>query len=192
MYAAEVPKGSTYQLIAAWLLLAEGGVGLVFLPIIVLSTKTNIDPAEIAAFAIGCALSLGAGALLYSKWAWSWWLALAVSVAVPAWLFATGGLTSEKEGYIAAGFGAATVLMLLLGRRAAGRPNAMALASANIPFRVKVGIVWLAIGILLATLAPEIVRCIAGRCHEVWPAVSLCSIGNDDSIVGWVVLMSRR
>jgi len=103
VYAAEVPKGSTYQLIAAWLLLAEGGVGLVFLPIIVLSTKTNIDPAEIAAFAIGCALSLGAGALLYSKWAWSWWLALAVSVAVPAWLFATGGLTSEKEGYIATG-----------------------------------------------------------------------------------------
>jgi polar amino acid transport system permease protein len=97
-------------------------------------------------------LCLGAGALLYSKWAWSWWVALAVALAVPAWLFATGGLTSEREGYIAAGFSAATVLMLLLGRRAAGRPNAMALASANIPFRVKVGVVWLAIFFVIAVM----------------------------------------
>jgi polar amino acid transport system permease protein len=103
-------------------------------------------------FALGCVCCLGAGALLYSKWAWSWWVALAVALAVPAWLFATGGLTSEKEGYLAAGFGAATVLTLLLGRRAAGRPNAMALASANIPFRIKVGIVWLAIFFVIAVM----------------------------------------
>ena len=62
-YSAEVPRGSTFQLIAAWLLLAEGGVGLVFLPIIVFSTKTNIAPGRIAGFAFGCVLCLGATTL---------------------------------------------------------------------------------------------------------------------------------
>jgi polar amino acid transport system permease protein len=95
---------------------------------------------------------LGAGALLYSKWAWSWWLAAAVAIAVPAWLLSTGGLTARSEGYIAAAFGGAIVIMLLLGRRAAGHPDAMALVSANIPFKVKVWIVWVAITFVIAVM----------------------------------------
>jgi polar amino acid transport system permease protein len=139
-------------LLAAWLLLAEGGVGLVFLPIIVLSTKENIAPGKIAVFGLGCVLCLGAGALLYSKWAWSWWLAAVVAIAVPAWLLSTGGLTARSEGYFAAAFGGAIVIMLLLGRRAAGHPDAMALVSANIPFKVKVWIVWVAITFVIAVM----------------------------------------
>src|SRR5262249_22203964 len=92
------------------------------------------------------------GALLYSKWGWSWWVALAVAVAVPAWLFATGGLTSEKEADAATGFAVATVLMLLLGRRAAGHPHAVALADADIPLRVEARIVWLAICFIIAVM----------------------------------------
>ena len=95
---------------------------------------------------------MGAGALLYSKWAWSWWLAAAVAIAVPAWLLSTGGLTARSEGYIAAAFGGAIVIMLLLGRRAAGHPDAMALVSANIPFKVKVWIVWVAITFVIAVM----------------------------------------
>jgi len=65
-----------------------------------------------------------------------------------------GGLTTSFEGYAACLLGAIAVTMLLLGRRAAGRPEAMALASAAIPFRLKVGLVWLAIFLVIAlTLA---------------------------------------
>jgi len=148
----EVPRGSTFQLIAAWLLLAEGGVGLVFLPIIVFSTKTNIAAGKIAAFAVGCLACLAAGALLYSRWVWSWWIALLVALGVSGWLLSTSGLTSTSEGYVSIGFAVAIAVCLVLGRRAAGKPDAMQLASANIPFRIKVGIVWLAIFFMIAVM----------------------------------------
>ena len=122
------------------------------MPIIVFSTKTNIAPGEIGAFTLGCLLCLGAGALLYSRWAWSWWVALAAAIAAPAWLVPTGGLTSDTEGYVAAGLGVAIVVCLLLGRRAAGHAEAMVLASANIPFKVKVWIVWVAIFFVIAVM----------------------------------------
>jgi polar amino acid transport system permease protein len=150
--SGDVPRGSVFQLIAAWLLLAEGGIGLAFLPIIVFSTKTNIAPSRIAAFALGCVLSLGAGAFLYSRWAWSWWFALAVAIGTAAWLLSTGGLTSRSEGDVAIGFAVAVAILLVLGRRAAGHPEAMALASANIPFKAKVWIVWIAIFFVIAVM----------------------------------------
>ena len=143
-------RGSTFQLIAAWLLLAEGGIGLVFLPIIVFSTKTNVAPGKISGFAAGCVLCLGAGVLLYSRWSWSWWVALGVAVGTRRYLVSSRGLTAESEGYVPGGFAAIEIVFLVLGRRAAGRPEAMALASANIPFRVKVAVVWLAIFFMLA------------------------------------------
>ena len=146
-YSAEVPPGSIFQLIAAWLLLAEGGIGLVFLPIIVFSTKTNVAPGKISGFAAGCVLCLGAGVLLYSRWSWS---IADLAVGTAAYLVSSRGLTAESEGYVAAGFAAIEIVFLVLGRRAAGKPEAMALASANIPFRVKVAVVWLAIFFMLA------------------------------------------
>jgi polar amino acid transport system permease protein len=147
-----VPRGTNFQLVGAWLLLAEGGIGFVFLPIIVLSTKADIAPGRIAGFAVGCVLCLVAGGLLYSRWAWSWWFALVVAVAAPAWLVSTGGVTSRSEGYVGVGFAAAVVIMLLLGHKAAGKPEAMALASANIPFKAKVWIVWIAIAFVIAVM----------------------------------------
>jgi polar amino acid transport system permease protein len=151
-YSAEVPRGSTFQLIAAWLLLAEGGIGLVFLPIIVFSTKTNVAPGKIAGFAAGCVLCLGAGVLLYSRRSWAWWVAFGVAVGTAVYLVSSGGLTAVSEGYVATAFAAVEVVFLVLGRRAAGKPEAMALASANIPFRVKVIVVWLAIFFMLAVI----------------------------------------
>ncbi len=151
-YSIELPRGSTFQLIAAWLLLAEGAVGFVFGPIIVYSDTTDIAVGRIATFALGSALCMVAGALLYSRWRWAWWLALAVALAAPAWLLSTRGLTSISEGYVAAGFAMVQVVALLLGRRAAGRPEAMAIASANIPFRVKVAIAWVSIFFLIGVV----------------------------------------
>ncbi len=144
-YSTDIPKGSRFELIAAWLLLAEGGIGLVFAPVIIFSEPVEIPVGRILSFLACCVLCLLAGALLYSKYRWSWWLAVAVAVAVPIWLIAIGGLKYSPEGYVAAGFSAAEVLCLLVGRRAAGRPDAMALSSADIPFRAKVAIVWAAI-----------------------------------------------
>jgi len=144
-YSAEVPRGTRSLLIAAWVLLAEGGVGLIFQPIIIFSSQRNVAAPSIAGFTVCLVLCLVAGGLLFSRWAWSWWFAAAVAAVVPAWLIATGGMTSDTEGYIAAGFSAVEVILLLLGRRAAGRSEALAISSADIPFRLKVGIVWAAL-----------------------------------------------
>jgi polar amino acid transport system permease protein len=151
-YSADVPRGSTFQLVAAWLLLAEGGIGLVFAPVIVFSTATDIAPGRIIAFALACALCIGAGALLYSRWRWAWWFALGVTIAVPVWLVASGGLKYEGEGYAAAAFSVLQIAALVLGQRAAGRPDAMAISSANIPFRLKVTIVWGGIFFILGVI----------------------------------------
>jgi polar amino acid transport system permease protein len=151
-YSAEIPRGSTFQLLAAWLLLAEGGIGLVFAPVIVFSTPTNLPPSRIAAFVACAGLCVVAGALLFTRWRVSWWIALGVAVAVPVWLVAIGGLKDPIEGRIAAGFSVAVIAGLLLGRRAAGRPDAMALSSAAIPFRLKVAVVWAAIFFLLGVI----------------------------------------
>jgi polar amino acid transport system permease protein len=151
-YSAEVPRGSTFQLIAAWLLLAEGGVGLVFAPVIVYSTPTNIAPGRIAAFDVACVLCIAAGAALFSRWRWGWWFAVAVTIAVPAWLLATGGLKYEWEGTAAAVFSVLQIAGLVLGHRAAARPDAMAISSANISFRLKVAIVWAGIFFILGVI----------------------------------------
>jgi polar amino acid transport system permease protein len=151
-YSAEVPRGSTFQLIAAWLLLAEGGIGLVFAPVIVFSTPTDIAPGRIVAFVLAGALCIGAGAVLFSPWRWGWWFTLAVTIAVPVWLLTSGGLKYEWEGSAAAAFSVLQLAGLVLGRRAAGRPDAMAICSATIPFRIKVAIVWAGIFFLLAVI----------------------------------------
>ena len=144
-YVSEVLRGSTFELLAAWLLLAEGALALAFLPVIVFTSNLDIPLGDIAIFGIlgGCLL-LG-GALLYSRWAITWWVALAAAVAAPAWLVADKGLTSWAEVWIGIGLAGVQVLFLFLGRRAAGKPDSLALASAKIPFRLKVTLVWLAI-----------------------------------------------
>jgi polar amino acid transport system permease protein len=135
-------------------LLAEGGIGLVFLPVVIYSTKTDIPPAKIGAFTGACVVCLVAGGLLYTRWAWSWWVAFVVPIGAAFWLVSIGGVTSSSQGSAAVGFAIAVPVLLLLGRRAAGRPEAMSLASASVPFRLKVGLVWLAIfamiGVVLA------------------------------------------
>ena len=68
------------------------------------------------------------------------------------WLLSTSGLTSNAQAYVSSVFAVAIVVCLLLGRRAAGKPEAIQLASANIPFRIKVGIVWLAIFFMIGTI----------------------------------------
>jgi polar amino acid transport system permease protein len=153
-YVSEVLRGSTSLLMAAWLLLAEGALALIFLPVIIFTSDVQIPPGDIASFAILGAFLLVGGTLIYSRWAAAWWIALASALAAAAWLVADRGLTSWAEVFIGVGLAIAQVLFLILGRRAAGKPDSLALASARIPFRLKVTLVWLAtfamIGLFLA------------------------------------------
>lgn len=144
-YLSEIPQGSTFELMAAWLLMAEGALALIFLPVIIFTSDLDIPPGDIATFGtLGVSLLLG-GALLYSRWAATWWVALAAALAAAAWLVADKGLNSWSEVYVGVGLAIVQVLFLILGRRAAGKPDSLALASAKIPFRLKVTLVWLAI-----------------------------------------------
>ncbi|MEP6973743.1 MAG: amino acid ABC transporter permease [Actinomycetota bacterium] len=149
---SEVPRGTLSLLSGAWLLLTEGGLGLLFLPVIIFTTKTDLPPTDIAAFGVCSLACLGAGALLYSRRTWSIWPGIAVPIGVAAWLLASGGLTSQGQGVLAGVFAVVVTVLLLIGHLAAGHPDAMALASAGIPFRLKVGLVWAAIFLVIGIL----------------------------------------
>jgi polar amino acid transport system permease protein len=147
--AEDVPRAATFELLAAWVLLAEGAIALVFLPVLVFTADYDIPRGDIATFAACGVACLVAGGLLYSRWAWSWWLALAATVGTAAWAISDRGLVSWTEVYVACGFAVADVALLLLGRRAAGNPNALALASARISFRLKVAVVWVSVFLII-------------------------------------------
>ena len=148
-YSAEIPRGSLFLLLAAWIVLAEGALALLFLPVLVFASDQNIAPSKIVTFSVLGIACLVAGGLLYTRWRPAGWLAAAAPAASAAWLVSTGGLSSSREGDIASVFAAVVLLFLVLGRRAVGKPEAMALASARISFRLKVTVVWLSIFFVL-------------------------------------------
>ncbi len=147
-YLEDVPR-ATFLLFASWTLLLEGALLLVFLPILIFSTKAIIPPADIALFAAAGVACLVGGAAIYVPRRWTWWVALAAAVGAGGYLLAVGGLTSDREGYVAAGLSAVAVILLLLGSSAAGNSEALALAAGRIPFRVKVTATWIAVFFIL-------------------------------------------
>lgn len=151
-FDGDVPSGSSFLLVAAWLMLAEGGITLLFAPILVFSAETNIDPTKIALFSLCGVLLLVAGAMLFTHLVWSWWLALGITIGTALWVGASGGLTGRFEAAVAGAFGAIEIVLLILGRKTAGKPEAMALTSARVPFRVKVTIVWVSIFFLIGLM----------------------------------------
>jgi polar amino acid transport system permease protein len=143
------PPRAVALLLAAWVILLEGALILVFMPVLIFTTKEILPPSEIVAFGLAGAACLVGGGLVYVPRRWTWWAALASTVAVAAYLVAVGGLASAREGYVAAVLSAIAVLLLLLGFPAAGNTEALSLASARIPFRIKVTAVWIAIFFML-------------------------------------------
>jgi polar amino acid transport system permease protein len=143
------PPSAKYLLFGAWVLFTEGAMALVFLPVLVFSTKANIPPGRIALFALVGVLCLVGGGLVYVSGAWSWWGALASAVVSAGYLLAVQGLTSSREAYVATVLSSVAVVLLLVGRSAAGDAEALALASARLPFRLKVALVWAAIFFML-------------------------------------------
>ncbi len=131
------------------MILLQGALVVIFLPILVFSTKENIPPVDILAFGGVGLLCLLGGGLLYVARRWTWWVALGATLASAGYLLAVGGFTSAREGYAAAALTAIAVLLLLIGRAAAGNTEALALASARIPFRVKVAATWIGIFFIL-------------------------------------------
>ena len=147
-YLQDVPR-ATFLLLASWTILLEGALLLVFLPILVFSTRAIIPPGDIALFAAAGVACLIGGAAIYVPRRWTWWVAIAAAVGAGGYLLAVGGLTSDREGYVAAALSAVAVVFLLLGATAAGNSEALAIASSRIPFRVKVTATWVAIFFIL-------------------------------------------
>ena len=115
---------ATYLLLGSWVILLQGALILLFLPILVFSTKENIAAADIAMFGLAGVVSLVGGGILYLAHRWTWWVALAATVACSGYLLAVGGLTAQAEGYVATALAVAAVVLLVIGKRAAGNAEA--------------------------------------------------------------------
>ena len=140
----EIPQAK-FLLFASWVIILQGALIALFLPILVFSTTENIPPADIAMFGFVGVVSLVGGSSLYVARRWTWWVALGATALCGGYLVAVGGLTDQREGYLAVALSVAGVVLLVLGKAAAGRTEAIALASARVPFRLKVTAVWIAI-----------------------------------------------
>jgi polar amino acid transport system permease protein len=151
---AQEPPSAKYLLFGSWVLATEGALALVFLPVLVFSTKDTIPPSDIALFGLVGVVCLAGAGLLYVRRAWTWWLALAAAIGAAGYLLTVGGLTSTREANAAAVLSAIAVVLPVLGKSSAGNADALALASARVPFRLKVTLVWVAvffmIGLFLA------------------------------------------
>ena len=145
----EEPPRAVALLLAAWVIMLQGALILIFLPVLVFTTKDIIPPGNILAFGLAGAVALAGGGLVYVPRRWTWWTALAATVACAAYLLSVGGLASAREGYFASALTGVAVILLLLGYPAAGNTEALSLASARIPFRIKVTAVWIAIFFML-------------------------------------------
>jgi len=143
------PPRAVALLLAAWVIMLQGALILIFLPVLVFTTKDIVPPSNIATFALAGVVALVGGGLVYVPRRWTWWTALASTIACAAYLVAVGGLSSAREGYVAAALTAIAVILLLLGFPAAGNTDALSMASARIPFRIKVTAVWIAIFFML-------------------------------------------
>ena len=144
----ELPQAK-YLLLGSWVLLLQGALITLFLPILVFSTQENIPPEHIGLFGLMGVLCIGGGGLIYVARPWTWWTAIAATLISSAYLLAAGGLTAEREAYVSVALGVVTLILLVLGKAAAGRTEALALASAKIPFRLKVTGTWVAIFFIL-------------------------------------------
>ena len=140
----EIPQAK-FLLFASWVIILQGALIALFLPILVFSTTENIPPADIAMFGLAGVVGIAGGSMLYVAHRWTWWVALASTAVCGGYLVAVGGLTDQREGYLAVAFSVAGVVLLVLGKAAAGKTEAIALASARVPFRLKVTAVWIAI-----------------------------------------------
>src|SRR3954465_819131 len=121
------PPRAVALLLASWVILLQGALILIFLPVLIFTTKDVIAPGDIVSFGVDGVVCVVGGALVYVPRRWTWWAALAATVASGAYLLAVGGLVSAREGYVAAGFSAIAVVLLLLGSAAAGNTEALSL-----------------------------------------------------------------
>jgi polar amino acid transport system permease protein len=145
----EEPPRAVVLLLASWVILLQGALIVIFLPVLIFTTKDVIPAGSIVGFGLAGVVALVGGGLVYVPRRWTWWTALAATIACAAYLVSVGGLASPREGYLAAALSGLAVILLLLGFPAAGNTEALSLASARIPFRIKVTGVWLAIFFML-------------------------------------------
>jgi hypothetical protein len=136
-------------LLGSWTALLEGALLIVMLPVLVLSTRADIPPRDIGLFAVAGVACLIGGAAVYVPRRSAWWLAIAAPVAAGIYLGWFDDIASSWQSAVSVALSALAAVLLLVGRPAAGNSEAIALAGARIPFRVKVTATWIAIFFLL-------------------------------------------
>ncbi|HEX3299246.1 MAG TPA: amino acid ABC transporter permease [Actinomycetota bacterium] len=143
------PPRAVALLLASWVIMLQGALIVIFLPVLVFTTKDVTPPGTIVSFGLVGVMALVGGGLIYVPRRWTWGTALLATVGCAGYLLASGGLASPREGYLAAGLTGIAVILLVLGYPAAGNTEALSMASARIPFRLKVTAVWIAIFFML-------------------------------------------
>src|SRR5215213_11320615 len=111
----EMPQAK-YLLFASWVILLQGSLIALFVPILVFSAKENIPPAEIVMVGLMGVLALVGGGVLYLAHRWTWWVAFAGTLVCGGYLIAVGGLTDVREGYAAMAFAVVAVILLVIGK----------------------------------------------------------------------------
>jgi polar amino acid transport system permease protein len=142
-------RRAMFLLVGSWVVVLQGALLVLFLPILVFSTREDIEPRKIALYGAVGVLCIIGGSLVYLPKAWGWWAAAASTCVAAGYLLAAGGLKSEREVYVTVGLSAIALVLLVLGKPAAGKTEALALASARVPFRLKVTLTWVAIFLIL-------------------------------------------
>jgi polar amino acid transport system permease protein len=138
---AEAPttRAGTFLMLAAWLLFVEGLHAILAM----LEDVMDLGSAWPAWAYVGvAAVSFAGGGLLYTSKRWAYLVAAGAAVVAGFVFFpvAVGGF---------AVFALVELALLVLGFRAAGEHEAIQLASARVPWRVKVGVVQAVIAIAL-------------------------------------------
>ena len=132
-------RAGLFLMLAAWVFLLEGIHALIRMFEDVLD-EGSTWPAW--AYSVVVVASLAAAALLYTSRRWAVVAAAAVAIVTGVAIFPI-----PVGGFVF--FSAAELVLLGLGLRAAGRPEAIQLASASVPWRVKLTLVWIVIAIVL-------------------------------------------
>lgn len=136
---SDLGRRGFFLMAAAWLFLVQGIHALVRM---LEDTMDGGSSWPVWAYAAIAAISLLAGALLFTSWRWAM-----LTAAVAAVVAGFAVIPPPVAGF--AVFGVLELGLLALGRRAAGHPEAIQLASAEVPWRAKLAVVQVLIAILL-------------------------------------------
>jgi polar amino acid transport system permease protein len=138
--SGDVGRRGMYLMVVAWIFLLEGIHALVRMLEDTMNEGSSWPVWSYVAIAATC---FAAGGLLFTSRRWAFFVAIAAAAAA-GFVF----IPQPPVGGFAV-FAVLELVFLALGFRAAGNPEAIQLASAGVPWRIKVSVVQVVIAIVL-------------------------------------------